>query len=153
MTQLNTTTALNNLFSTASELPIFSAAHGHTYRKPIQKPVSQSEPEAAQQSKEGTPAPTQEPSVADKESKAGDQAVPRTEQDSWILDFALQRTMRYGKEFSDDKPLVGEPGKLRYSTTKEQPIAASGLKAASSQLSASRGPTPMYSRAGSSVPK
>ena len=76
--------------------------------------------------------------------------MPGSNQDSWILDFALKKTMRFGKEFSDDKPLAGEPGKLRYSITKEQPALAGGTKAASSM---SRGPTPMYSRAGSTAPK
>ena len=91
--------------------------------------------------------------MADKDPKIGDKATPRTDQDAWILDFALRRTMRHGKEFSDDKPLVGEPGKLRFSTSKEQTVADSGIKTASSQLSVSRGPTPMYSRAGSTVPR
>jgi hypothetical protein len=85
----------------------------------------------------------------EKESTAGEQVAPGTDQESWILDFALRRTMQYGKEYSDEKPLMGEPGKLRYSTTKDP---AGTSKQLPSQLSSSRNPTPAYSRAASAMP-
>lgn len=97
--------------------------------------------------------PTQDSSGGDQDSKSGEQAASERDQDAWVLDFALRRTMQYGKEFSDEKPLVGEPGKLRYSTTKDQPGNLNPNKTGASRLPNSRAPTPMQSRATSTVPR
>ena len=59
-------------------------------------------------------------------------------------------TINYGKEYSDDTPLAGEPGNFRFSKNKEATVTASQNKGPS-QTSSSPTGTPGPSRAASVV--
>ena len=151
--QLNITEAIGKIFSEASQHPIFSVSDGHTYMKPVQKSITQKEPGASQQSKESTPMPGQEGPGAEKVIDAAEADKAQKNIESHTLSQALQMTMRYGKEYSDEVPLMGEPGNFRFSKKPDQAPKASGaVPVASSQASGSRAATPAQSRAASVVP-
>ncbi|RMZ90772.1 hypothetical protein DV736_g2010, partial [Chaetothyriales sp. CBS 134916] len=123
---LNVTESIGKIFAEASQYPLFSAAHGHTYMKPTQKYISQKEMAASQPSKEVTPMPSQEGpeggkavdiSIIDKSSKKAD---------AQTLFQALRLTMSYGAEYSDETPLEGEPGHFRFTKKSDQLPKAAG---------------------------
>ena len=97
--------------------------------------------------------PGQEGPAADKPAEVAEPDKAQKDAESQTLLQALQMTMRYGKEYSDEVPLVGEPGNFRFSKKNEQTLKPSaGAAVASSQASGSRAGTPAYSRAASVVP-
>ncbi|RLL95582.1 Mediator of RNA polymerase II transcription subunit 6 [Aspergillus turcosus] len=108
---LSAVTSLTRLLKTASTLPIFTPAHGHTYLPPAPKPTDAGQAGVpAQQSKENTPMPDAEnparvPLVG---SQTGNTAS--TFQDTRTLAESLNLFLRYEDEYMDESPLVGEPG-------------------------------------------
>lgn len=140
---------MDSVFSTASSLPVFTASHGHTYYKPIQK-ISSTAGAASQQSKENTPMP-----AVDKGTSAAAEKKLPVDSSAKTLYDALQMTMRYGKEYMDDMPLVGEPGSFRFTKVKDSGNAATigQLRAPPAQVSPSKVGTPApQSRAASPPP-
>jgi len=129
--------------STASDLPLFSAAHGHTYLRPVQKSLGQPESQVAQQSKEDTPLPAAQ-APSDEPSKS----TGTIDDSARSLFAALNMSMRYGKEYMDDMPLVGEPGKFRFARGKD-PSHAGQLNNQVKQTTSTNANTPAQSRAGS----
>ena len=111
--QLSAVTSLTSMLKTASTLPTFTPAYGHTYMPP--KPVETSQTATAmqsQQSKENTPVP--EADSQTKASMVGPQSstgnVSSTVQDTRTLAESFSLLTRYEDEFMDENPLVGEPG-------------------------------------------
>ncbi|KAJ5669227.1 hypothetical protein N7462_010297 [Penicillium macrosclerotiorum] len=111
---LSAVTSLSRLMKTASTLPKFTPAYGHTYMPPTAR-STEAGPQASQQSKENTPMPDAGPS-----SSAESQAPNKTAlgistggssyQDTRSLAEAFNLFTRYGDEFMDENSLVGEPG-------------------------------------------
>ena len=97
--------------------------------------------------------PGQEGPGAEKTIGSSDAEKVQKNAESHTLFQALQMTMRYGKEYSDEVPLVGEPGSFRFSKKTEPPPRPAGAtQVTSSQASGSRAATPALSRAASIVP-
>lgn len=117
---------MKNVFSTASTLPVFTASHGHTYHKPLQK-SAQPATSALQPSKENTPMPDTRPPTVEKAVISNDKKNS-TDSGGRTLYDALQMTMRYGKEYMDDMPLMGEPGNFRFTKQKDPATAPGQLK-------------------------
>ena len=120
---------MTKLLSTASALPIFTPSLGYTYIPPTPKSVvPTTSTQVNQISKEDTPVSgTQEangvtkvPSVSKITTEADDQSIQLLAE-SWSL------SLRYGNEYMDENPLVGEPGSFIMSKTRE-PAATSSLK-------------------------
>ncbi|KAJ5882593.1 uncharacterized protein N7529_001265 [Penicillium soppii] len=104
---LSAVTSLSQLMKTASTLPTFTSAYGHTYMPPgarsKETPQSQS-----QQSKEATPMPE---TLPDSQSTKNLGASNTSNyQDTRNLAESFNLLTRYGDEFMDENPLVGEPG-------------------------------------------
>ena len=78
------------------------------------------------------------------------QAHEETAGDARTAWEALRMTVNYGKEYSEDTPLVGEPGSFRFSKNKDTAVTASQTKGQSHMSSSPTG-TPGHSRAGSVV--
>jgi len=116
----NTTLAIDKMVNTASTLPRFSATYGHTYLEPKQKSAPINGDVEMSQSKIGTPIPdtTNQASVNVREQGLNTQSDLESS-DERTLRAALQMTLRHGKHYGDDAPLIGEPGNFRYSTAKE----------------------------------
>ncbi|KAE8349048.1 mediator of RNA polymerase II transcription subunit 6 [Aspergillus coremiiformis] len=116
---LSAVTSLTSLLKTASSLPSFTPSHGHTYMPPAPKPTDTSQPGAqSQQSKENTPMP-------DTDSTKGHLGGPQLTnagavfQDTRTLAESFSLLARYGEEFMDENPLVGEPGSFILSKSGE----------------------------------
>lgn len=112
--QLSAVTSLSRLMKTASTLPSFTPSYGHTSMPPLAR-AAESGQQASQQSKENTPMPdAAPPSTADTQtsSKAGlgISTTSSSYQDTRSLAEAFSLFTRYGDEFMDETPLVGEPG-------------------------------------------
>ncbi|BCS02372.1 mediator complex subunit MED6 [Aspergillus luchuensis] len=109
---LSAVTSLTSLLKTASTLPTFTPSHGHTYMPPALKQADASQPGTqSQQSKENTPLPDAD--AAGKASLVGSSQVVGTGsnlQDTRTLAESFNLLRRYGEEFMDEHPLVGEPG-------------------------------------------
>ncbi|KAL1981314.1 hypothetical protein VTN96DRAFT_2807 [Rasamsonia emersonii] len=111
---LSAVTSLTKLLNTASPLPIFTPAYGHTYMPPGPKQLTDTSQQTtaaaaqSQQSKEGTPVPDgQAPTKA---PLAGANVSSSAFQDTRSLMEALTLLSKYGDEYMDENPLVGEPG-------------------------------------------
>lgn len=145
--QLSIFTSLNKFVSTASSLPNFSPALGHTYMPPASanrpKPDSQLG-QLSQTSKENTPMPDSLPG-SKKSSQQG--AYSSTYISSRLLAESLEMSIRYGDEYMDENPITGHPGDFHLSTTgrkdKNKLAVPGGNKGtSSSQAKTSAPPTP-----------
>ena len=129
--QLSTVTSLTKLISTASSLPNFTPSLGHTYLPPVSKNATPgSSLQATQASKESTPMPgggtplpaTQETANSAKTSKSisdlGLQGVQ-------MLEYSYSLFNRYGNEYMDENPIVGEPGAFKLSKSLNSSLATS----------------------------
>ncbi|KIW70881.1 hypothetical protein PV04_03115 [Phialophora macrospora] len=145
---LNTVSALNKLFNAPADMSLFSVSHGHTYYKPVKPSARQGlSGGAGPQSREGSVVPESRASTAEKPA-ASSQANEESGGGARTAWEALRMTIAYGKEYSDDMPLVGEPGNFRFSKNKDAAAAAGQTKGHGQTLSSPNG-TPGHSRAGS----
>lgn len=119
--QLSITLALNKVLSTAASLPTFTPAHGHRYFPPVIKSMADATAVAAQGARENSVAPANpipQSSARDSEdplsSASSDVAGAHT------LYEAFNQYLRYGNEYMDENPLVGEPGAFVFSSSKQQ---------------------------------
>lgn len=117
--QLTSVTSLTKLLNTASPLPIFTPSHGHTYLPP--EPKAQDTVQAttqSQPSKQSSPVPGSQSqpktSVGETNSQPADAVT-----DTRNLIEAFGLLSRYGDEYMDENPLVGEPGSFILSKTNE----------------------------------
>lgn len=115
------------MLSAAAPLPVFAPSFGHTYFPPVQKTAQQTAQSGlSQQNIENTPAPgshtdaTQKATAKPATSDA--HQVPDV-QDTRTLREAIDLSLRYGKEYMNEMPLVGEPGNFRLSTKTKDSLA------------------------------
>lgn len=106
----------------AATLPTFTASHGHTYLPPGVRSKEGAGTSQASQSKEATPMPdasfqTTESSQATGKSSLGGSTTSSNYQDTRSLAESFSLLTRYGDEFMDESPLVGEPGSFILSRT------------------------------------
>lgn len=123
----------------------FSVSHGHTYHKPVQQSTRQALAGSTQQNREGSVVPESQGASEKETQEQEDMDVG--EKTVWD---ALRMTLHFGKEYSDDMPLVGEPGNFRFSKSKDAASQPSQTKGQSQTLSSPAG-TPSHSRAASVV--
>ncbi|MCJ1265143.1 Mediator of RNA polymerase II transcription subunit 6 [Lobaria immixta] len=115
---LSTVTSLTQLFSIASGLPKFTPSTGHTYFPPASKGLtSAAQTQVTQPSKENTPMPgtqdsTKPPLITKSTSDSEYQGLQ-------LLAESYNLSSRYGKEYMDENPLVGEPGSFILSKSRE----------------------------------
>ncbi|EEH41252.2 mediator of RNA polymerase II transcription subunit 6 [Paracoccidioides lutzii Pb01] len=134
---LSTVTSLTKALSVASPLPLFSPSYGHTYMPPVPKYLDPSRPgqQSTQQSTANTPIPD-----LPAQSRAGTTpplattattttnapsslSQSTTMQDSRSFAEAFNLLSRYGDEFMDDAPLLGEPGSFIIGKASTEPLA------------------------------
>ena len=123
--KLSTVTALAQLFSSASKLPTFSPSLGHIYIEASSKPhrtasLSLSYPP----SKEGSPLPDTQ-SISLSQSRSSQTTNKTTQKHDYsnvgILAESFALSARYGSEYMDDNPLIGEPGSFIIQRTRDKP--------------------------------
>ena len=103
-------TSLNNFVSSASALPDFSPALGHTYMPPASK--TKAADSLGQASKEPTPAPE---SVQAKKPYTVTQTSAQL--NNQLLAETVRISMQYGDEYMDEAPITGQPGDFHLSTS------------------------------------
>ena len=143
--QLSTVTSLTKLLSTASALPNFTPSQGHTYLPSTSKnPTPGSSLQTTQTSIEGTPMPpggtplpaTQDTTASTKTSVASKQASNTDYQGIQMLSESFGLSLRYGNEYMDENPIVGEPGSFKLSKSRDPTLTSSmSTTQSSSQLS------------------
>lgn len=110
--QLSTVTYLTELLASASSLPSFSPARGYTYipsDSNIAAPAASTQ--GAKQTAGDTPMPDTQTQTQSKPTSAKAQPYSSNEYQAFHTmaeSFAL--SLRYGNEYMDENPLVGEPG-------------------------------------------
>lgn len=129
--QLSTVTSLTKLLSTASSLPIFTPSLGHTYLPPVSKNVTPgSSLQTTQASKESTPMPgggTPLPAIQEtvNSAKASKSTSDLGLQGVQMLEYSYSLFNRYGNEYMDENPIVGEPGSFKLSKSQGSSLATS----------------------------
>ncbi|KAJ5902449.1 hypothetical protein N7495_002977 [Penicillium taxi] len=110
---LSAVTSLSQLMKTASTLPNFTPSYGHTYLPPVAKTTEPGQA-TSQPSKENTPMPDAAPSIAETPATGkqglGISTSNSSHHDARSLADSFNLFTRYGDEFMDENPLVGEPG-------------------------------------------
>ncbi|OXV11448.1 hypothetical protein Egran_00792 [Elaphomyces granulatus] len=143
---LSVVASLTKLLNTASPLPIFSPSYGHTYTPPIPKALdSFSQPSSQlssqfQQSKEATPMPDIQAQA--KASLAGASTSFSSNEETRNLTEALALLSRYGDEFMDETPLVGEPGSFIFSKASDAPSSTRQVSRENAPVPGSSGAVP-----------
>ena len=129
--QLSTVTSLTKLLSTASSLPIFTPSLGHTYLPPVSKNATPgSSLQTTQVSKESTPMPrggTPLPAMQEtgNSAKASKSTSDLGLQGVQLLEYSYNLFNRYGTEYMDENPIVGEPGAFKLSKSHNSSLATS----------------------------
>ncbi|KAL8725751.1 MAG: hypothetical protein Q9166_007151 [cf. Caloplaca sp. 2 TL-2023] len=149
---LSTASSLNKIMATASGLPTFTPALGHTYLPPASKALTSAmSTQMSQTSKESTPIPGTQDSVSGKASLPS-KPVPNLDlQSTQLLEASLNLSLRFGREYMDENPLVGEPGSFIISKTRDsqqlsqqpnpKPVSAATAKTPAPQVMTDIPPT------------
>ncbi|KAL8837932.1 MAG: hypothetical protein Q9176_005408 [Flavoplaca citrina] len=108
---LSTASSLNKVISTAAGLPTFTPALGHTYLPQAPKSLASAiNTQMSHTSKESTPMLGTQDSSSGKTTSASKPHTNNDVQSAQLLQASLDLTLRYGHEYMDENPLVGEPG-------------------------------------------
>ncbi|KAL9132001.1 MAG: hypothetical protein Q9217_000211 [Psora testacea] len=124
---LSAVSSLNKLLSTASTLPDFTPALGHTYPSLTSKHTTPAASfHTAQPSKEGTPLPSGGTPRPDSQDTASIKSLsaPKLVGDSDYQDLRMlaeswDLSTRYGNDYMDENPIVGEPGSFKLSRSRD----------------------------------
>lgn len=122
---------------TASTLPTFTPAYGHTYMPHTRATdtTAAAAQQTSQQSKETTPIPEVSDSQAAGKAGLGVSTTSSSYQDTRSLAEAINLLTRYGDEYMDENPLVGEPGSFILSRNGGETDRAAGpAKPASNKI-------------------
>ena len=118
---------------TAATLPFYTPALGHRYFQPTLKARETVSSQSAQPSRESTPMPDAgQASISDAApGSAGLNSTSSTVNlaDTQILFESFGQFLRYGKEYMDENPLVGEPGSFVFTSSKQHLQAQQDLAA------------------------
>ncbi|KAI6827686.1 hypothetical protein KC332_g3516 [Hortaea werneckii] len=121
---LSAATSLSTFFDKAKTLPSFSPTTGYSYLPQTQQKSSgaASGTQSPSQSREGSVAPGADPmslragSVAP-ESQADGTKTSSSAHDSRLLAQSLQMAIQFGEEYTDENPLLGEPGAFKFTSS------------------------------------
>ncbi|KAI9742059.1 MAG: Mediator of RNA polymerase II transcription subunit 6 [Cirrosporium novae-zelandiae] len=126
---LSTVTSLTKFLSTVSSLPYFTPTLGYTYMSPgVKLQDSISNQPLSQASKENTPIPESQGAKSPKQSLVSKNASSADIQEAMLLAESLNLSIRYGNEYIDENPLVGEPGAFILSKVHEKPQGSTQSK-------------------------
>ncbi|CAG7936986.1 unnamed protein product [Penicillium salamii] len=142
---LSAVTSLSQLMKTASALPTFTSAYGHTYLPPGARKEKETQLQS-QQSKEPTPVPAGPPDSQTERSPGPGGSDESGIQDMRTLAESFSMFSRYGDEFMDESPLLGEPGSFMLSKNGEPANKAAPKGPASAVAAAAGVNTPVPSQ-------
>ena len=134
---LSTATTITKMLSTASTMPTFTPALGHTYLSPAPKdPNPGTSFQISQTSKQSIPMPeslssltaTQDTAASKKSVSSAKAADPS---DEALLADSYRLLLAYGNEYMDENPIVGEPGSFKLSKARDSQKTASATTSTS----------------------
>lgn len=119
--QLSVTLALSKLLDTSASLPTYTPALGHRYFPPLVKPTADPSSTVAQSAREESLAPETlpQPSTPRDMPAAQPAANIADSKDVQILFESFNQFLKYGNEYMDENPLIGEPGSFVFSSSKQ----------------------------------
>ncbi|KAL9014065.1 MAG: hypothetical protein Q9173_001274 [Seirophora scorigena] len=137
---LTMVSSLSKVIETAAALPSFTPALGHTYLPPAPKTGNLAmNTQMSQTSKESTPMPGTQESASSKPSSQT--LLDEDLQSTQLIHSSLNLSLRYGSEYMDENPLVGEPGSFIITKSREVPQPANQPKTKPNPVS-TKSPTP-----------
>ncbi|KAL8778206.1 MAG: hypothetical protein Q9213_007514 [Squamulea squamosa] len=140
---LSTACSLNKIIAIASDLPTVTPSIGHTYLPPAPKSlVSATSTQMSQTSKESTPMPGTQDSASVRSLSTSRLLSTHDFESPQLLQASFELSMRYGHEYMDDNPLVGEPGSFIISKTRNSQQQPQQPKPKPDTIGASKAPTP-----------
>lgn len=115
-------TYLTKFLNTASTLPNFSPSRGYTYMSPAPTSLASApSTQLTQQSKEISPVPDTQSQAKSTKSQPTSKALSASDyQAARMMAESFALSVRYGNEYMDENPLVGEPGSFILSKSHEQ---------------------------------
>lgn len=117
---LSTASSLNKIIAIASGLPTFTPALGHAYLPPAPKTLASTmSTQMSQTSKESTPIPSTQDSIPTRTPLTTKSLANLDFQSPQLIQASLELSLRYGQEYMDDNPLVGEPGSFIITKTRD----------------------------------
>ncbi|KAL9100982.1 MAG: hypothetical protein Q9163_003704 [Psora crenata] len=136
---LSAVSSLNKFLSTASTLSDFTPALGHAYLPPTSKHITfNSNLHNSQTSKEsiplgvgGTPVPDTQDTATTKSSSTPKLVGDDDYQDLRMLAESWDLSIRYGNDYMDENPIVGEPGSFKLSKARDLALSSSMSSTAS----------------------
>ena len=142
--KLSAASSLTKFFTTASALPTFAPATGLAYLPPASKDPSssyrivQSSKEASPMPGNMTPMPTTQDTTASSRGRSNSKSAVDTDyQSEQMLAESYNLAIRYGNEYMDENPVVGEPGSFRLAKSHDSNLSASMTTNKSSQAPSS----------------
>ncbi|MCJ1332781.1 Mediator of RNA polymerase II transcription subunit 6 [Thelotrema lepadinum] len=125
--KLSISSALNKLVSAASSIPIHNPALGRVYAVPTAKPLTSgaSALNTARNSREATPLPeAQLPSFRQGNDASDDDTKDSADpHQAVLLTETLTNSIRHGREYMDEHPLIGEPGNFIIQKSKDVQVS------------------------------
>ena len=123
ISKLSVSSALTKVFQSAFKIPIHNPALGRVYALPSAKQSAGggSAPNTVQNSKEATPMPETQPLsfLQANEGPEDGSTLPSEKQQAALLAETLSNSIRYGREYMDEHPLMGEPGSFIVQKSKD----------------------------------
>jgi mediator of RNA polymerase II transcription subunit 6 len=104
---MSVTNLLGKFHETAAAMQFFTPATGHTYFPPMGKPKAKPGLESTRTSRANSPMPDSSSQTGSMSQTTKD--VPEVNDDTAIYE-SFNMALRWGSEYMDENPLVGEPG-------------------------------------------
>jgi len=128
---------MQKIYSTAASMQYFSPAQGHRYVLDTPSTATKDN-QSTRGSRMNTPAPDEIhiPTPKHSQQSVGKNADDFNARENNALLRSLNMSVRYGSEFIDTNPLLGEPGSLVFTSTEShlQAQAAAKAKATADKL-------------------
>ncbi|KAL8817417.1 MAG: hypothetical protein Q9223_003750 [Gallowayella weberi] len=142
---LSVASSLDKTIATASSLPTFTPTLGHTYLPPASRALASTMSiQMSQTSKESTPMPGTQDSTSTRTPVTTKPFSNLDYQSPQLLQASFELWLRYGQEYMDENPLVGEPGSFIITKSRDnqqlsqqpkpKPISASPTKPSTPQI-------------------
>ncbi|KAK2748105.1 Mediator of RNA polymerase II transcription subunit 6 [Myotisia sp. PD_48] len=114
---LSTVSSLTRVLPIASQQLLFSSSHGHTYTPPVSTSGVATQLGSTSQSTRASKEPSPLPIVQNTSASLSSSSYldASAAEDMRTLSEALNLLSRYGDEYMDETPLIGEPGSFIFS--------------------------------------
>jgi mediator of RNA polymerase II transcription subunit 6 len=116
------TRALQKFYAAANELYFYTPDRGYTYHSTTSNSKSKSSNllESTRTSRANSPIPDTASQTSVQPTSTGTKETQNQGNDDRAIATSFQLAVRWGNEYMDENPLIGEPGALKLSSTSRQ---------------------------------